>query len=166
MNTQSQVDPETTATPSDAELEKEHSGVDRRTVAKAGAWAVPVIAMSVAVPMAAASEPEPAGNTELDLMRFTGEIPAWSTKPGNASASISVMVLWEKSLPTAVITITASVAGTSDLTGPHVVVSGSGHTPTWNLNLNGVPSGKQKLLVTATADGFETIKSEVEINVI
>ena len=142
--------------------------VGRRELLRSGAWAVPVIAVAIAAPLAAAT----GGETGKDGLRFThaSGYPqfgnGWGT-PGQFAFDLGVIDEWNADPAAITVTLYHENSGAS-----FVVVSGYALAPggTWSASgvswtVPGWVSGANNFVAVVQAPGFKTEKKPFTITV-
>ncbi|AWY05676.1 hypothetical protein SEA_OLINDD_106 [Microbacterium phage OlinDD] len=133
------------------------SGIDRRKVL---AWSVPVIAMAVATPLAAASA-EPV--VEANRIKFTNVTATEGPKPNVIYANTRVQVV---DGPASVkgVTLVVSISTGSSVTRTFPLIGGWGSTDQQYFEFEGVPKGEPVTVTfTAVASGVKSIVGQVKV---
>jgi hypothetical protein len=134
--------------------------ITRRTALKASAWSVPVIAVAVSTPLAAASTtPE----TRSNRLRFTNVTATVGKSPNTIYANTKVQVIdGPDAVENVVIVVSISAGGSLSYTFPYV--GGWGNTDQVYPEFRNVPKGEPVTVsFFATADGCEPISASVQV---
>ena len=129
------------------------SGLDRRKVLRASAWAAPVVLVATATPAAAGSLPEPPG-----MIRWDG-LAAWAPSSGTISGNFQIAIrelAHEGALSGAIAALQVTITVSSGAETRSVVVPANPNTKTsdYTWSISGLPKGEYT--VTAVATGTLT----------
>ncbi len=139
--------------------------VTRRSLVRGAAWSLPVIALAVATPLTAASEPVPTTAPVRDRLTFNTH-RAWDENPGGYKPKIGVdIAVMDKTGPDAIgpVVLLAVLVDAAGATHPaqsttKIIDRGWGATPTWRIWFAGeIARGEFTVTLTATAVGVETV---------
>lgn len=135
---------------------------DRRTLVRAAAWSIPVIALAVATPLAAASE-APATAPLANRLRFTNVTGNVGQKPNTIYFNTKVLVDGGPPVQNIVVAVSLSRGGgTVVRTFPYV--ASYGNTGLIELEFPGIPKGAPvTIAATAWADGVERISGTTRV---
>lgn len=142
----------------------------RRAFVKGAAWSVPVIAVAVATPLAAASEPAPTAPPLVDRLKFNTH-RAWDENRWDPYLRVNkpkigvVVAAMDTKGPNAIGAVVLLVelidaAGTVHPAQPttKIIDRGWGATPNWEVWFDGdIARGAFTVRLTATAVGVKTI---------
>lgn len=136
------------------------TSIDRRTLIKASAWSVPIIAVSVATPLVAASTTPDETRPRL---RFTNVTATVGKNPNTIYANTKVQIVdGPDAVENTVIVVAISSGGSELYTFPYV--AGWGNTDQVHPEFKHVPKGSPVTVTfSATADGCDPIRSSVEV---
>lgn len=138
--------------------------VSRRAIIRGAAWSLPVIAVAVATPLAAASTTAPPVKDRLTF----NTARTWDENPGGYRPRIGVVVAaMDTTGPDAVgsvvivVTLVDSAEAQQTQSTTKVIGSGWGVTPDWTVHFDNVARGPYTVSLTATALGSKTITKQL-----
>jgi hypothetical protein len=129
---------------------------DRRDIVKAAAWSIPVIAIAVSTPLAAASE-APASAPLANRLSFTNVTATVGAKPNTIYFNTKVLVSAGQPVTNIMVAVSLSRDGQTQVrTFPYT--AGYGNTGLIELEFPGIPKGAPvTVAATAWADGVAKI---------
>lgn len=139
--------------------------ISRRSVIKSAAWSVPVIATTIATPLAAASQPTQSLKHRLTFnTKRAYDSNPWDPDLNATKPRIGVVVaVMDTTGPDAVgpviiiVTIRDSAGRQQTQSTTQVITRGWGATPDWTFWFTDVARGGYTVTLTATANGCEPI---------
>lgn len=139
--------------------------MERRTVLKSAAWSVPVVALAIATPLAAASQtPEPLKKRLTFNTKRAYDTNPWDRHLNANKPRIGVVVAARDTtgpdaIGTVVIIVTLrdSAGKEQTQTTTQIITRGWGATADWTATFNDVARGAYTVTLTATANGCEPI---------
>lgn len=139
--------------------------ISRRTVVKGAAWSVPVIAVAIATPLAAASQPvQPLKRRLTFNTKRAFDTNPWDPYLGATKPRIGVVVAaMDTTGPDAVgpviivVTIRDSAETQQTQSTTKLIERGWGATQDWTVTFDNVARGPYTVTLTATATGCEPI---------
>lgn len=143
--------------------------VSRRSVIRSAAWSIPVIAVAVATPLAAASTPPVPLKDRLTF----NTARTWDENPWDAASYANrprigvVVAVMDTTGPDVVGSVvivatlvdSAGVSQTQSTT--QIITTPWGATPDWTVHFDNVARGAYTVTVTATANGVQTISKQM-----
>lgn len=143
--------------------------MERRSFIKGAAWSVPVIAVAVASPLAAASQPPRALQKRLRFNTARAfDLNPWDAAAGSNKPRIGVVVAaMDTAGPDAIgpvvlmATICDSAGRQHTQSTTRVIGRGWGATPDHTFTFDGVARGAYRITLTATANGCEVITTQL-----
>lgn len=139
----------------------------RRSLVKVGIWAVPVVSVAVATPLAAASEPYPPVQTKNRLVINTKD--AWDENPNNQKPYIGVVFAVRDSTgpdnigPVTLTMTLVDAAGVSQTKSTVKSTNGPWQqTPDWTEHFDNVARGPYRVNFTASAPGVTLFQDYIE----
>ncbi len=139
------------------------SELDRRTVVRGAVWAVPVIAVAVAAPLAAASDPAPPTEVK-DRIAFTNATATVGSRPNSIYVNTKIRVT-DGPAPVEQLMLTVSISRDGQTySQTFAVVAGWGATDIVQVEFPNVPQGSPVVVTfTAWAVGVKTIVAETTV---